>query len=190
MSAEAKVGLLVIFFAILAIATGLYLTDVLGRMSSQEITVQFEDVQGLETGAQVRLGGVFIGRVADVKLSPHPNFPNRPAAVIAQIHRDVLLYDTDTFEIKQGAVVGDKYLEITHAPKSKPRKRLHSGAVVAGAGATSAGIIMDETRALIATARATVDSVRAVAGDEETQRNMREIIANLNRATARAVIIT
>ena len=190
MSSEAKVGLLVICFGILAIATGLYMTDVLSRWGSYQVTVQFADVQGLEPGAQVRLGGVSIGRVTEVALQPHKDFPGKSAAVTARIVPDAVLYITDSFEIKQGAVVGDKYLAVYRPAEAQVRVKLKPGAVVEGAGASSAEVIMDETRVLIATARAAVESVRSVIGSEETQQDLRQTVANLNQATARAVIIT
>ena len=71
MSPEAKVGLLVIFVGILAVATGLFLTDLLGNWGAYHVTIQFADVQGLESGAEVRLGGVRIGRVAEVHVDGH-----------------------------------------------------------------------------------------------------------------------
>lgn len=190
MSAEAKVGLLVIFFALLAIGTGLYLTDALGRLGATYLTIQFEDVQGLEAGAPVRLGGVAIGRVTEVLLAPDPKYPTKPAAVKAQINRGVWLYATDVFEIKQGAVVGDKYLAVRRTPRTKPRHRLGSNEVVEGAGASSAEVIMDEARLLIAAARATIESVQAVTVNPKTQQNVRDILNNLNQATARAVIVS
>lgn len=190
MSDEAKVGLLVIVFGALAIGTGLYLTDALARRGSLPVRIQFADVQGLQPGAQVRLGGVTIGRVTEVKLEPHPRYPNKPAAVKVLIDRDVPLYESDIFEIKQGAVVGDKYLGVVRPARVKPRNRLAAGAVVEGAGATSTEVIMDETRLLIASARSTVSSIQSLAQDEDLIRNLRGILANLNEATARAVLIS
>ncbi len=189
LSPEAKVGLLVIFVLILAAATGLFLTDMLGNWGAYHVTVQFANVQGLESGAQVRLGGVRIGRVAEVTLEPHKDFPGQPAAVRVKVMRDMVLYDSDVFEIKQGAVVGDKYVAVIREEKQKPRKRLGSGAFVAGGGASSAEVIMDETQELISSARMAIDSVRAVAADQQTQQDMRDTISNLSKATARAVII-
>jgi phospholipid/cholesterol/gamma-HCH transport system substrate-binding protein len=189
LSPEAKVGLLVIFVGILAAATGLFLTDMLGNWGAYYVTIQFANVQGLESGAQVRLGGVRIGRVAEVSLEPHKDFPGQPAAVRVKIIRDMALYDNDAFEIKQGAVVGDKYVAVLRKEKQTPRKRLEGGAVVAGGGASSAEVIMDETHDLISSARIAIDSIRAVAADQQTQQDLRDTISNLNKATARAIII-
>lgn len=189
MSPEARVGLLVVFVLIVAVATGLFMTDMLGSWGAYHVTAQFANVQGLESGAQVRLGGVGIGRVAQITLEPSKDFPGQPAAVRMKIVRDMVLYDSDVFEIKQGAVVGDKYVSVARAEKQTPRKRLEAGAVVAGGGASSAEVIMDETRALIEGARVAIESFQAVAADKQTQQDMRDTISNLNKATARAIII-
>jgi len=188
-SPEAKVGLLVVFVAILAIATGFFMTDLLGNWGSWELRMQFTDVQGLEPGAQVRLGGVQIGRVVEVELKPHADFPAKPASVLTRILPDAKLYKSDTFEIKQGAVVGDKYVAVLRPEKDAGRTALEPGAVVSGAGASSTEVIMDETRALINSARAVVESIGAVANDEQAQNDIRETIANLNKATARSIIV-
>ena len=190
MSPEAKVGLLVIFVAILALTTGLFLTDLLGNLNAYYVTIQFANVQGLESGAQVRLGGVRIGRVAEVSLDPNNKFPGQPASVKTKIIHDVALYDSDTFEVKQGAVVGDKYVAVVRGETTEtPRKPLENGVTVAGGGASSAEVIMDATKELISSARTAIDSIQAIAADQQTQQDMRDTISNLNKVTARAIII-
>lgn len=191
MSAEAKVGLLVITVALLALGTAIYLSGALRDLGSYEITVQFADVQGLDTGSPVRLGGVNIGRVIGVELRQHKDFPGKPAAVRMRIDPDTILYASDRFEIKQGALVGDKYVSITRPEETKgPRERLEDEDVVGGGGASSAEVVMEEMRELIVSARISVDAINSVVTDVEMQQDLKGTIANLRKATERAVVIS
>ncbi len=191
MSAEAKVGLLVIVVALLAVGTAIFLSGALRNLGAYQIIVQFADVQGLDEGSPVRLGGVTVGRVARVRLQQHKDFPGKPAAVSMTIQPDTILYASDVFEIKQGALVGDKYVSITRPQKVKgPRRRLDAGDVTGGAGASSAEVVMEEVRELIASARISVDAINSVVTDVEMQRDLKSSMANLRQATDQAVVIS
>jgi phospholipid/cholesterol/gamma-HCH transport system substrate-binding protein len=190
-SAEAKVGLLVIVVSLLAVGLAIYLSGALRSLGSYQIVVQFADVQGLDTGSPVRLGGVNIGRVTQVRLRQHTDFPGKPAAVTMQIDPDTILYATDRFEIKQGALVGDKYVSITRPADARgPRQRLDAGDVIGGGGASSAEVVMQEVRELIAEARVSVDAINAVVTDVEMQQDLKGTMANLRQATERAVLLS
>ncbi|MFO8078916.1 MAG: MlaD family protein [Armatimonadota bacterium] len=191
MSAEAKVGLLVIVVALLALGTAIFLSGALRNLGAYQVTVQFTDVQGLDEGSSVRLGGVNVGRVSRVRLRQHKDFPGKPAAVTMTIDPDTILYGSDRFEIKQGALVGDKYVSITRPQKVEgPRQRLDAGDVTGGSGASSAEVVLDEFRELIASARISVDAINAVVTDVEMQRDLKSSMANLREATDRAIVLS
>ena len=190
MSSEAKVGLLVIVVALLAVSVAVYLSGALRDFGAYTVVAQFADVQGLTEGAPVRFGGVDIGRVTRVRLREHPSFPNRPAAVTMKVEPEAVLYETDSFNIKQGALVGDKYLSISRPPDVEEGRRIADSDVVGGGAAASTEIIMDEMRDLIAEARVSVDAVNLLLTDVELHESMRGTIGNLNQATAQAVVIS
>lgn len=191
MSAEAKVGLLVIVVALLALGIAVFLSGALRNLGAYQVTVQFADVQGLEEGASVRLGGVPIGRVGRVRLRSHKDFPGKPAAVTLIVEPETILFASDRFEIRQGALVGDKYVSIIRPEDTKgPRKRLDHGSVIGGGGASSAEVVMEEVRELIASARISVDAINAVMTDAELQQDLKSTMSNLRQATERAVLIS
>lgn len=190
MSAEAKVGLLVIVVALLAVGTAVFLSGVLRDVGAFRITVMFENVHGLDRGASVRLLGVTVGRVREVSIAPHPKFPGKQVAVLCTIRPGTIVYAEDTFSVVQGALVGDKYLSITQAPQAAGRHRLEDGGVVAGSGATGAEVVMDEAQRLISTARTAVESANLVMSDPAVQENVKATVANLRAATERVVVIT
>ncbi len=191
MSAEAKVGPHVVVVVLPALGTAVFLSDALRNLGAYNVTVQFADVQGLSEGSPVRLGGVNIGRVARVQLRQHTEFPGKPAAVTMTIDPDTILYASDHFAIKQGALVGDKYVSVTRPEEMKrPRRRLEHKDVVGGSGASSAEVVMEDMRELIASARISVDAVNSMMTDVEMQRDLKGTVANLRKATDRAVTIS
>ncbi len=190
MSAEAKVGLLVVVVALLALGIAVFLSGALRELGAYRVTAQFADVQGLDEGSPVRFGGVGVGTVSEVRLAPHKDYPGKPVAVTMMIDGDTALHQSDTFDIKQGALVGDKYVCISRPAEVKgPRQRLNDGDVVAGGSASSAEVVMDEARALIASARVAVDSVNVVMANAQLQEDFQATVANLRDATDQAVVI-
>jgi ABC-type transporter Mla subunit MlaD len=65
------------------------------------------NASGLETGAQVRLGGVRVGKVLDIKA---PDKPGEPVSVEIGIKRGTVLYKGTKALISQVGFVGDIYL--------------------------------------------------------------------------------
>ncbi len=192
MSAEAKVGLLVIVVVLLALGIAVFFSGVLQRLGTYRITIYFKDVQGLDPAARVRLGGVTIGSVEEVKIESHPDFPGKPVAVVCRIKPDTILYQSDQFMIRQSALVGDKYVAIDR-PEKVPggtRKRLADGARVAGGGISSSEAVMDEARILIKTARSAIESIDSILGDAEMHKDIKNMVANLRAATERVVLMS
>ncbi len=70
-------------------------------------TVQFMNVAGLETGSQVRLGGVRVGRVLEVQA---PKKPGEPVTAVIGIQKATTLYQGTKAIISQTGFVGDIYL--------------------------------------------------------------------------------
>jgi ABC-type transporter Mla subunit MlaD len=69
--------------------------------------IQVMNAAGLETGAQVRLGGVRVGRVLDIKA---PDKPGEPVTIEIGIKQGTFLYKGTKALITQVGFVGDIYL--------------------------------------------------------------------------------
>lgn len=184
MSSEAKVGIFVLLFALLVAVIAMYLGDFWVRASSYQMTAYFRDVQGLPAGAEVRFAGVRIGKVISVNLEDSPHFVGRPAAVRMAILRGNVLYDSDKFMVMQGALLGDKYVEVRRPPQ-RPGSRLGHSSTVAGSDSASLASLTDEARLLVKEARQTLKSVHGIVASDFNREALRMILTNVVLATRR-----
>lgn len=179
-------GALFVVTVLLAAGVAIFLTGHWATWGAYRITVQFADVGGLAIGTSVRLAGVEIGKVGEVRLRPHKDFPGRAAAVTLYIERDTPLYTSDGFSIREGSLVGDQYVAVERKLKERKREKLQANSVVGGGESVSTEVVMRDAKALIADTRAAIASARVLLDDSQMREDLRGTMANLNRATARA----
>jgi phospholipid/cholesterol/gamma-HCH transport system substrate-binding protein len=72
--------------------------------------IKVTNAAGLETGAQVKLGGVKVGRVLDITA---PSHPGEPVTITIGVKRGTVLYKGTKALITQVGFVGDIYLLLT-----------------------------------------------------------------------------
>lgn len=185
MSAEAKVGMFFLIAVLLVGGIALYLGDFWNRARSYTVTAYFENVQGLPEGSEVRFAGVKVGRVVDVLLEDNRDFPKRPAAVRMAILRDVALYNTDQFVIQQGALLGDKFVEVRRLD-ARSKVRLSNGSAIAGGGTAGLEELTNETRKLVQEARAALKSIQGVVATDFNAQAIKQILVNVMSATQKA----
>ena len=182
---EAKVGAFFLAAAVLVTVVFVFLGDYAGRWSSIIIVAHFRDVAGLESGADVQLSGVRVGRVIKVHLEDDAKFPGRPAQVTMAIGRDVILSEDDKFFVDQGAILGDKYVTVVKAP-AVPKTRLENGAHVAGAGLAGLSGLAQETQELISDAKKTLYNIESTFAGPERKDQIDTIVQNIISTTTRA----
>lgn len=185
MSAEARVGM---FFLLALVTVGvmaLFLGDFWVRARSYTFTAYFENVQGLVSGAEVRMAGVKIGRVTAVTLTQNTRFPQRPAAVRMAILRDVFIYESDGLVIQQGALLGDKYVDVQRADGT-PKARVVQGGAMAGGKAVGIEDLTEEARGLVKEARGALASIQGAFASEFNAQAIRLILTNVVAATTKA----
>jgi phospholipid/cholesterol/gamma-HCH transport system substrate-binding protein len=107
---EIKAGLIIV--ASLAIVVGFIILIGGNRLFEKFDTysVQVMNTSGLETGAPVKLGGVRVGRVLDVRA---PEKSGEPVTIEIGIKRGTALYRGTKAMITQAGFVGDIYLLLT-----------------------------------------------------------------------------
>jgi phospholipid/cholesterol/gamma-HCH transport system substrate-binding protein len=97
----------------------------------------FQDVQGLQAGASVRLAGVGIGKVTSVRALPERN--TEPAEVVMHISTpyEINIPNDSTVSIETAGVLGEPFVEIEIAGAHGPP--LSSGAILKSQSLTPNG---------------------------------------------------
>ncbi len=175
---EIKVGLFV--FAGILILTYLTLTFGnihIGKERGYRITVYFDSVSGLEKKALVKIAGVDVGWVEDIKLK------GTKAEVVLWIREGVKIPKDATAVIRTMGLMGEKYIEIVGGTGAK-------GYVAAG-GTLGEGVSPADVDYLVAQLsdvakdlKAVTRSLRNSIGTEEGERDIRETLANLRELTS------
>src|SRR5258705_8226659 len=109
MSSAAKIGVfMLIILAILGYFV-LKIEDVkIGRgAGTKKITAVFDSVAGLDNKSSVRVAGVRVGKVTDVRLRPQDG----KAEVELEIDKDVQLHTNAFARVANLGLLGEKYVE-------------------------------------------------------------------------------
>jgi phospholipid/cholesterol/gamma-HCH transport system substrate-binding protein len=111
MSTAAKVGA---FFLVVLVLAGLLIWKIkdlrFGKVSAETISVQFDDVAGLKKKADVRMAGVLVGKVSQIRLV------GGKALVDLELTGDVALRQGASATIQSLGMLGDKYVELVPGP--------------------------------------------------------------------------
>jgi len=109
-SIEIAVGI----FMLIGIACVGYLTIKLGRMElvggdHYTVSVHFQSVSGLRTGASVEMAGVPVGRVDAIMLDQE----REDARVLLKIENHIQLTEDVLASVKTSGLIGDKFILLT-----------------------------------------------------------------------------
>src|SRR5688500_12361372 len=109
MSSAAKVG---IFMLVILAILGYFIlkiedVDIRGK-ATREITVKFDDVAGLNRQAEVRVAGVPVGKVTEIKMDPKDG----KALVTMKVAEEVPLHANAAARVANLGLLGEKYVEL------------------------------------------------------------------------------
>jgi len=174
-STEAKVGILVLVGIILLFFMSFRVSR-LERLKGEVYTALFPSVSGLVINANVEVAGVPVGRVEKIGLE------QGMAKVWMKIGQAQLHVDAEA-AVKTHGVLGDKYVEVK--PGSPDAPLLPPGAEITKVRSAPD---MDELLAsLESAARGMADlgkSLQEAMGGEEGRNAIKEVVANLQEASA------
>jgi phospholipid/cholesterol/gamma-HCH transport system substrate-binding protein len=105
-AAEVLIGLLVVVLAVAAIAYG-YMHKGAGG-SGYDIVAQLPKVDGLGVGTDVRISGIKVGSISDIKLNP----TNYLVTVTMNIDKGVEIPTDSSLILTQSGVLGSQYISI------------------------------------------------------------------------------
>jgi phospholipid/cholesterol/gamma-HCH transport system substrate-binding protein len=133
-----------------------------------KLIAEFTEVGGLIEGATVRLAGVQIGRVTDVKLPSEPGGKVRVTLTIARQFANRVRRDSEARIVTQG-LLGDKLVEISIGSAVGPP--LQPGEVIA-------------THEPFEPSQVFVEGTRALASIERVARSVEQTLARVNESGA------
>ena len=175
MKRELKIG---IFLAAAFAIMGLFVF-IVGDLSrwfkkgGYELNASFQTVTGLEKQAAVRMAGVKIGYVRDIRLA------NRRAEVVLSIAAEFLVPEGSKASLSSYGMIGEKYVEIT--PSDRP-EHFGPGSTLE----TTSAIGLDQVGAIAVSVgeeiRTLSRSLNEITG-EGSRTDIRETLANLNTFT-------
>jgi phospholipid/cholesterol/gamma-HCH transport system substrate-binding protein len=187
LSAEAKVGLLVIVGSILL----LYMTFAVGKYQFGEkegYTLQavFDSVAGLDTKSSVRMAGVKIGLVEKVELE------DSRAKVTLRIYPYVKIQRGTEAMIKTMGLLGEKYVEFLPVKNGRPQKPSAEGAanykngerVQATVSPSDVDKLINQLSSISDDIKQVTASLSQVFGTERGARSMEDILGDLRQTTA------
>lgn len=140
MNQETKVGLFLLV-AIAAILTSiLFLGKVRLFNRSHTYFVEFDNVEALPPKAAVKIAGVEIGKVDEVKLV------NGRARIAIDINRDIVLHRDCVIRIGSTGIIGTRFVEIS--PGTSATEELNPGDTIQGSSGHSLEAMMAKVSAL------------------------------------------
>ena len=173
MKPETKLGLFTVL-GLAALGFSLYFLGGFSITRSYDINVQFADVSGLPVKAAVKLSGVEVGKVKEIKIE------DGKVIVVAAVNEGVPLYKGSRFSIGMTGIIGTKYLKVEQGDESLGP--LHEGEYVHGVDE----VPMDQQIAdTMTSVKELVDSInqRGQFGAQlnDAMRDIRQLSANVNQ---------
>jgi ABC-type transporter Mla subunit MlaD len=179
-SAEVKVGIVVVLGAVMLAVAAYYLSPQWGwRRGGEEVIAYFDDSQGITPGTSVRLSGILIGQVAEVGLSEDGQ---RAKLWIRIDAKDAMLYEGQRLRIDAGGLLGERFVNVIGEP-SAPRRRLDYSNVPTEAS-IGVGQLVSETGQLVRTVNDVAARIGDVVGDPQIIADMRGAVGELHGLTA------
>lgn len=178
MSHTARVGL---FMLVALIVLGVFIVKIeeipIGTKGGRgHVQAVFPSVAGLDEKSPVRIAGVRIGIVQDIKLEG-----NRAVVTLA-LDPGVVLHQGARAEVTSLGMLGDKYIEIYPGDFSGPL--LKPGTVLDGTSPVGFDQAIKSANDIMGDVKTVTASLRKSLGDAEGQKRLDEIIENVRQLSA------
>lgn len=151
--------------------------------------VKFYNVTGLDSGSNVMLGGMKVGRVLSIK---SPEKPNSPIIVEIGIDKGTVLYEGTTATISQIGFVGDIFLQLYLNPTKG--NRIPPNSFIPSIEQSNFNTIMAKAEELTVSLKRLVEDTNKLFTDENTKKvsmildNSNKIIINTDKRLEIAVL--
>lgn len=172
MTAETKVGLFT-FLGIVLLGFSIFMLGNFTISSGYDVNVYFNDVSGLPAKSNVRLNGVEVGKVKELKIV------DGKVLALVRINEGVIIYKDSKFIIAASSLIGTNYLQIDQG---------HAYSGIIKEGDTIQGISMTSISDMITQTLGTLQDFTKTISDEgrfgedlnATLSNLRQLSGNIN----------
>ena len=172
MTAETKVGLFT-FLGIVLLGASIFMLGNFTISSGFDVNVYFTDVSGLPAKSNVRLNGVEVGKVKELRIV------NGKVLAIVRINEGVTIYKDSKFMIAASSLIGTNYLQINQGNPSSGV--LKEGDIIQGISMPSISDMITQTLgALQDFTNGVNDGGRFGQDLNATLDNLRQLSGNIN----------
>ena len=175
---EAKVGLLIFGAIIVVIAMYWFLRGYTLGATQYPVYALFGDVRKLDKGADVRMAGVKIGQVSDIRLTP-----TSQARVDMKIWSGTCIPVDSQVSVTTGAFIGDNYVEII--PGSK-RACLRNNMRVTSKEPMNYDKMIKDVGNLVGKLQLAAAGLNSVLADKQTLAYFKDAVKQMDLATRSA----
>jgi phospholipid/cholesterol/gamma-HCH transport system substrate-binding protein len=153
---------------------------------TKKVSAIFDSVAGLDKKSAVRVAGVRVGKVSDIRLRP-----DGKAEVTMELDRDVQLHQNANAKVANLGLLGEKYVELEPGSPNLPVIPEGQTVVLRGSQPASIDDVTNQVSAIATDVKAITESLRGVVGGPEGQQRLADIVGNVHEITVqmRALIV-
>src|SRR5438105_235908 len=180
MSSAAKIG---IFMLIILAILGYFILKIedihVGHgAATKKVTAIFDSVAGLDDKSTVRVAGVRVGRVTDIKL-----LDDGKASVTMQVDRDVKPHRNASAHVANLGLLGEKYVELDPGTQDAPVIPETQTVILRGTQPASIDDVTNQISAIATDVKAITASLRTVMAGPAGQQRLEDIVDNVRTIT-------
>ena len=139
------------------------------------VRMVFETVSGIDMGSAVKLAGVDVGEVKEIRVVRSPE-GKTSAEVYARINQNVYIEDDAGPSVSTMGVLGDKYIEIIPGTVGHPS--VGNGGTLGGHEPSNMDDLVNSGQRLIGKMSSVMDNINQVVGDEEFKTHAKGLFVN------------
>jgi len=151
----------------------------------KEIKVLFQFSDGIEKNAPVRLSGIKVGKVTDIRVAPERG--DKIELTLSVFSDTVIRRDTKA-SIKTLGLVGGKYVELTGGSPQSPL--LEQGGVIIGEESFKMEDLTKTALDVVNKLKNIATNIDAMLGDPAFTKSLRATVANLQDVSANIKVMT
>jgi phospholipid/cholesterol/gamma-HCH transport system substrate-binding protein len=190
---EIRAGAFILTSFIIAVVMLFAVSDLQGMFKKRkEYKVLFLSNEGLEKNANVRISGIRIGRVSDMRVVPELG---GKVELTLNVFDEAVIKEDMKVSIKTLGLIGKKYVDFSGGtPESKPLK---PGAVLYGEESlkmedlTRMGLeVVNKLKVVAQNIEKIVQNVERTVGDPALSKNIKGAVQNVNEITENVKVMT